>query len=162
MDFFNNLGKKASEALKNTKEKTTKISGELKLKSKITDYKSKIVDLEKEIGSIIYEDFKNNSKLGENEDIIKKCEEIAELESNIKSAEEEILVLKDIKKCISCGSELSVDMEYCSKCGAKQPEIVSKKDEVTQESNETTEEQNDDVESDDTKVTESEDNKKDK
>ena len=163
MDFFNNLGKKASEALKTTKEKTTKISGELKLKSKITDYKSKITDLKKEIGSIIYEEFKNESKLGENEEIAKKCGEIAELETNIKLAEEEILALKDIKKCISCGAELSIDMEYCSKCGTKQPEIVSKKEEVTQEQNENseepnedTEEQNKNTESNDTKVTDSE------
>ena len=35
MDFFNKLGKKTTEAYQTAKEKTTKLSGEIKLKSKI-------------------------------------------------------------------------------------------------------------------------------
>ena len=55
MDFFNKLGKKTSEAYQTAKEKTTKLSGEIKLKSKISDYKDKIDCEYREIGKIVYE-----------------------------------------------------------------------------------------------------------
>lgn len=45
MDFFNKLGKKASETYQATKEKATTISEELKLRGKISDLKSKIEDI---------------------------------------------------------------------------------------------------------------------
>ena len=40
MDFFNKLGKKASETYQVTKEKTVKFSNEVKLKGKISDTKA--------------------------------------------------------------------------------------------------------------------------
>ncbi len=110
MGFFNDLGKKASEAYNVTKEKTTKLSGELKLKGKINECKNKIEDLQLEIGKIIYTEYKNGTKGENDEEISVKCEEISNLE-------------KDIKKCVSCNAELSLEMEFCSKCGTKQPKV---------------------------------------
>ena len=75
MDFFNKLGKKTSEAYQTAKEKTTKLSGEIKLKSKISDYKDKIDAEYREIGKMVYE----KMKIGEDaskEEITPKCEEI--------------------------------------------------------------------------------------
>lgn len=123
MGFFNDLGKKASEAYNVTKEKTTKLSGELKLKGKINECKNKIEDLQLEIGKIIYTEYKNGTKGENDEEISVKCEEISNLEKDIKQAEDDILALKDIKKCVSCNAELSLEMEFCSKCGTKQPKI---------------------------------------
>jgi len=132
MGFFNDLGKKASEAYNVTKEKTSKLSGELKLKGKINEFKNKIEDIEFEIGKIVYAEFKTGTKDQNEEEIKAKCEEIVGLENDIKKAEEDILALKDIKKCVSCGAEISKDMEFCSKCGTKQPEI-EKVEEVVEE-----------------------------
>ena len=58
MDFFNKLGKKASETYQATKEKATTISEELKLRGKISDLKSKIEDIYTEIGKIVYDEMK--------------------------------------------------------------------------------------------------------
>lgn len=130
MDFFNKLSKKTSEAFETAKEKTTKISGELKLKSKISDCKDKIEEQYKEIGKIVYE----KMKIGEDaskEEVTPKCEEIERLKNEIEKAQVEILALKDIKKCSDCGAELELDAEFCSKCGSKQPKI--EKVEVTVE-----------------------------
>lgn len=130
MDFFNKLSKKTSEAFETAKEKTTKISGELKLKSKISDCKDKIEEQYKEIGKIVYE----KMKIGEDaskEEVTPKCEEIERLKNEIEKAQAEILALKDIKKCSDCGAELELDAEFCSKCGSKQPKI--EKVEVTVE-----------------------------
>lgn len=130
MDFFNKLGKKTTEAYQTAKEKTTKISGELKLRSKISDYKESINEQYQEIGKMVYE----KMKIGEDaskEDITPKCEEIERLKEEIEKAEVEILALKDIKKCVGCNEELDLNAEFCSKCGAKQPKI--EKVEVTVE-----------------------------
>ena len=130
MDFFNKLSKKTSEAFETAKEKTSKISGELKLKSKISEYKDKIEQQYQEIGKLVYE----KMKVGEDaskEEVTPKCEEIERLKDEIEKAQVEILALKDIKKCSECGTELELKAEFCSKCGSKQPKI--EKVEVTVE-----------------------------
>lgn len=122
MDFFNKLGKKTTEAYQTAKEKTTKLSGELKLKGKISDCKDKINSNYREIGKMVYE----KMKVGEDaskEEITPRCEEIERLKEEIEKAEIAILALKDIKKCADCGAELDLNAEFCSKCGSKQPKV---------------------------------------
>ena len=122
MDFFNKLSKKTTEAFETAKEKTTKISGELKLKSKISDYKEKIDKEYQEIGRMVYEKMKSGEDASK-EEITPRCEEIERLKEEIEKAQVEILALKDIKKCSDCGAELELKAEFCSKCGSKQPKI---------------------------------------
>ena len=50
MDFFDKLGKKATEAYKVTADKTGKIAKETKLKFKMGELKTKIEDIYEEIG----------------------------------------------------------------------------------------------------------------
>ena len=120
MDFFDKLSKKASETYKLTKEKTSQISGELKLRNKMNNSKDRIDELYSGIGKIVYEAHKKNEELSK-DDIRPKCEEIAREEEEIEKAEIEILALKKIKKCVNCGAELDEKDEFCSKCGKEQP-----------------------------------------
>lgn len=122
MSFFDKLSKKASETYQITKEKTTKISEELKLRSKINECKGKIDDLYEELGRGIYNEFKTGEKFEAKE----KCEEISNLEDEIAKLKLEILSIKDMKKCISCNEEIEIKDEYCSKCGTKQPKVEEK------------------------------------
>ena len=55
MEFFDKLGKKASETYKATAEKTSKVAKEAKLKLKINELKSDVSDLYEEIGKKVYE-----------------------------------------------------------------------------------------------------------
>lgn len=126
MDFFNKLGKKTTEAYQTAKEKTTKLSGEIKLKSKISECKEKINNQYQEIGKLVYEKMKSGEDASK-EDITPKCEEIERLKEEIERAEVEILALKDIKKCVSCDAELALNAEFCSKCGTKQPKVEEPK-----------------------------------
>ena len=122
MDFFDKLSKKASETYKMTKEKTTQISGELKLKNKINEAKEEIEKIYSEIGNLVYNAHKNGEAVSEDE-VTAKCEEIARKEEEIEKAKVEILSLKKIKKCVNCGAELNENDEFCSKCGQEQPKI---------------------------------------
>lgn len=149
MDFFSKLGKKASEAAQITKEKTTKLSGEIKLRNKINDCKNKIRNAYEEIGKIVYAEYKSGAK-NDTDEVTAKCEEIATLNEEIEKAEIDILALKDIKKCVSCGAEIALNVEFCSKCGKEQPKIETV--EVTEEP----------VDAEEAEVTEVKDAKEDK
>ena len=122
MNFFDKLTKKATETYQYTKEKTTKLSEELKLKNRINENKNKIEDLYEELGKGVYKEYKTGEKCGAEE----KCEEISKLEEEISKLKMDILSIKDMKKCIACNEEIEIKAIYCSKCGAKQPEVEEK------------------------------------
>lgn len=122
MDFFNKLGKKASETYQVTKEKTVKFSEEMKLKSKINDAKNIITNLYEEIGECVYNQYKTNTEEAK-EEIIAKCEDISNKFEEISKLEVEILSLKEVKKCTECGTEINKKDDFCSKCGKQQPKV---------------------------------------
>lgn len=136
MDFFNKLGKKASETYKVTKEKATNISEELKLKGKISDLKDKIEEKYIEIGKIVYNEVKDGKDVSK-EEVTEKCDEISKLKDNIEKIQDEILALKKSKKCANCGEELDLEDSFCCKCGAEQPK--QEKVEIKEEPQETKE-----------------------
>lgn len=129
MDFLKKIKKKANETYKFTKEKTTKISEELKLKNKINENKDKIEELYIEIGKCVYREFKTGEKYDE---LNEKFEEIQALEEEINRIEDKILSIKNMKKCIKCNEEIPDDSYYCNKCGEKQP--VEEKVEIKEDS----------------------------
>ena len=132
MDFFNKLSKKTTEVYQGAKEKTVKLSEEIKLKNKIGDLKEKVNSEYLEIGKAVYE----KMKVGEDaskEEIAPRCEEISRLREEIEKIEVDVLALKNIKKCVSCGAELQYKADFCSKCGAAQPKVEDVKVEVAEE-----------------------------
>lgn len=136
MDFFNKLGKKASETYQVTKEKTAKFSEEMKLKGKINEAKNNITNLYEEIGQHVYNQYKTNTEEGKDE-ITSKCEEISKQFDVIAKTEADILALKEIKKCEKCGAEINQKDDFCPKCGKEQPKTQKEeiKVEVAQEPN---------------------------
>ena len=137
MNFFDKLGKKASKTYQVTTEKAVNLSEELKLKSKISDIKEKIDNLYNEIGKTVYNEMKDGKDVSK-EEVASKCEEISNLNDEIQKIESEILALKKVRKCVNCGEELELQDLFCSKCGAKQPELekVEVKEEPTTEAKE--------------------------
>lgn len=130
MDFFNKLGKKASETYQVTKEKASNLSEELKIRGKISELKEKISKNYSEIGEIVYNEVKDGKDVSR-DTIVEKCEEISRKKDEIAKLENQILSIKKVKKCVECGFELNIDDEFCSKCGKAQPKI--EKVEVKQE-----------------------------
>ncbi len=122
MDFFTKLGKKASETYQATKEKAVNLSEELKLKSKISDLKDKIEKIYIEIGKTVYNEVKDGRDVSK-EEITEKCEEISKYKDEIEKLQVEILTLKKVIKCSSCGEDLDFGDSFCYKCGSKQPDI---------------------------------------
>ncbi len=136
MDFFNKLGKKASETYQATKEKASNISDELKLRGKISEQKEKIEKLYKEIGETVYNEVKDGKDVSRDA-IVSKCDDISKAKDEISKLEADILAVKKIKKCANCGTELDIKAEFCSKCGKEQPKMekVEIKEEPVQAEN---------------------------
>ena len=121
MDFFDKLGKKVTEGYNVAAEKTKEIAREAKLKISISESKEKIDNEYKKIGKTIYEKFLEKRDEDIAISLIEEFKTIDRLNEDIKNAENEILGLKDMKKCEQCGSEIDENAEFCAKCGNKFP-----------------------------------------
>lgn len=132
MGFFDKLSEKASSTMQSAKEKTSKISAEMKLKSQLSDKKDRIAVLYSEIGKEVY----NNSLKGINENsdiVLEKTKEISTLNEEINAINVELLTLKGIRICASCGEQIPVGSGFCPKCGSKIVEVTSEAPEAAKE-----------------------------
>lgn len=120
MEFFDKLGKKASEAYKVTADKTGKLAKEAKLRMKMNELKSEINDIYKDIGKTVYENYVREEKQDISKDLDEKCTKINCLSDEIESYLKECLELKDRKKCPNCYVQIDKDVKFCPECGAKQ------------------------------------------
>ena len=122
MEFFDKLGKKASEAYKMTADKTGKIAKETKMKFRIGELKSQINDLYEEIGKKVYESHVKKEEISIQNDLEEQCTKIDVLSDEIESLSKQCLELKDKKQCPKCFKEIEKDAKFCPSCGAKQEE----------------------------------------
>lgn len=123
MGFFDQLSKKASDTMQSAKDKTNKISAEMKLKSKFSDKKDRINVLYSEIGKEIYSNYLKG--INENTEVItEKVKEIVNINEELTEINKELLALKGVRVCPSCGSQIPVGSEFCPKCGNKVVEVA--------------------------------------
>ena len=138
MEFFDKLGKKASEAYKVTADKTGKLAKEAKLRMKISDLKSQINTIYKEIGETVYQKHTREGEYDITKEIEEKCTKIDVLSDEIESNLKQCLELKDKRQCPNCYTEIEKDVKFCPKCGTKQEEIKeepAKEVEIVEETN---------------------------
>lgn len=138
MEFFDKLGKKASEAYKVTADKTGKLAKEAKLRMKMGELKSEINDIYEEIGKEVYENHVREEKNDISNDLEEQCTKIDCLSDEIESILKECLELKDKKQCPNCYVEIEKNVKFCPECGAKQEEVKeepAKEVEIVDESN---------------------------
>ena len=130
MEFFDKLGKKASEAYKVTADKTGKIAKEAKIRMKINEMKCQIKDIYVEIGKKVYEKHVREENIDIKKDLEEECTRIDVLTAEIEDRLNECLELRDKKKCQKCFKEIDKNMKFCPECGAKQDDEPAKEVEV--------------------------------
>lgn len=139
MEFFDKLGKKASEACKVTADKTGKIAKEAKLKMKMADLKGQANDIYMEIGKKVYEKHVKEETLDIKKELEEECTKLDVISDEIDSILKECIDLKDKKVCQKCYSQIEKNMKFCPECGAKQEETEKNEDvkqvEVVEETN---------------------------
>lgn len=141
MGFFDDLSKKASETYRNTAEKTNKLTREMKLKSSISDAKSKIEKIYAEIGKKVYEKHIREENIDIKSELVEECSKIDAYAKDIEDMRMEILALKDLRLCKTCAAEIAITAKFCPKCGAVQEKIVSTPEVVAKSQSEATVEQ---------------------
>ncbi len=152
MDFFDKLGKKASEAYKITADKTGKIAKEAKLRMKIGDLKSQINDIYTEIGKKVYENHVKEEKEDLEKLLAEECVKIDVLSDEIEDKLQQCLDLKDKKVCPNCYKEIDKKTKFCPECGAKQVEVIDLPKDTTETINddEKNHEESEELEKEDT------------
>ncbi len=130
MEFFDKLGKKASEAYKVTADKTGKIAKETKLKFRIGELKTQIDDIYEEIGKKVYEKHVREEELCIKKDLEEQCTKIDSLSDEIDTLLKECLELKDKRQCQNCYKEIDKEDKFCPNCGEKQTDEPAKEVEV--------------------------------
>lgn len=118
MSVFENFTKKVTETAKAAAKKSGDLVEVTKLNMNISNEEGKIEKAYEEIGKLVYESFKRGEEVAEA--FRGQCELIRSYEEVISEMKQKILELKSVKICPSCGSELALDVAFCSKCGAKQ------------------------------------------
>src|SRR5699024_3640456 len=76
MEFFDKLGKKASEAYKVTADKTEKLAKEARIRMKINEMKGQIKDIYEEIGKKVYEKHVREENIDISKDLEDECTRI--------------------------------------------------------------------------------------
>lgn len=133
MDFFDKLGKKASEAYKVTADKTGKLAKEAKLKLRMNDLKSQINDIYENIGKKVYEKHTREENIDIKKDVEEECTQIDVLSAEIEDILQECRNLKDKRQCQKCYKEIDKDAKFCPECGEKQEDTESVYVEGTEE-----------------------------
>ena len=111
MGFFNDIGKKTSEA-------TSKIAKETKLKMKINENKGMIKELYEEIGKKVYEKHVREENVIIKEELAEECAKLDGLCKEIEEARKEILTLKNVCKSIN-GEEVLKNVSFSVKADNK-------------------------------------------
>ncbi len=118
MDFFNKIGDLANKAGKKTEDLTK----EAKIKMKMSESKSKIEELYKEIGKEMYQKHIKGEEASR-EDFADPLVKIDDLSKEIEEYQNQIRKLKNKRICASCDAEIDSKIKFCPHCGAEQPVI---------------------------------------
>lgn len=115
MDFFDMLGKTLVSAGKDVAEKTKEITDVAKVKLDIKVKEDYIQRLYAEIGKSYFEQhqFDEHTEFSQIRFIKETMDEIDALKADL-------MDIKGTKKCSQCETQLPLDAEFCTKCGARQ------------------------------------------
>lgn len=115
MAFFEDFGKKISQAGQATLQKTKEMADIAKVNSAISDEEKKINDLYLQIGKLYVE-----LHVADAEDSFKSAiEEIANAIKRIEEYKKQLLEIKGVARCSKCGAEVPVGSVFCAVCGAQ-------------------------------------------
>lgn len=115
MAFFEELGKKLSDAGQSVAQQTKNFADVTQLNSAISEAEKKITQLKTELGNAYYEAHKNEANV-EGADIIAQ---INSLYADIQTTKDKINDIKGIVKCTKCGADVPAGSAFCNSCGTK-------------------------------------------
>lgn len=128
MEFFSKLGESLSEAGKDVSKKAKDMTGIAKLSMDIKAKEDYVNKQYMVIGEQYYELHQEDE-----EPLFAEIALIKEAKEEIHRMEQELVGLKGMKKCKSCGNAISQEARFCPSCGAKYESIFEEDEEQTVE-----------------------------
>lgn len=114
MSMFDEIGNKVNELSNQAVQKTKDASEIMNLKASISEEERKINDVYTQIGKVYY------TKKDEAKDELNQlCQSIDASHQKITDMKKQILVLKNLVECPTCGHENPDSASFCLKCGTK-------------------------------------------
>ena len=131
MAFWEKMGETISVKGKDMADKARELTEVSRLNTQISTQKNKIESLYKEIGQLIYE----NREDWKAADVSAQIEQIDSAVVSIEELQNDILRIKGVRQCESCGAEIDKNMAFCPKCGTAMAVDESKqeKEEIQEE-----------------------------
>lgn len=114
MGFFDDLGKKVSDAGQKTVQKTKEMSEIAHVNSLISQNENKLNNMYYQIGKLYVSIHGNDHE----EEFSGMVSAVAELEQQIVTYRKQIQKIRGIRHCEKCGAEVPVGVAFCSSCGA--------------------------------------------
>lgn len=114
MDFFNEIGKKITDAGQKTIKKTRDMTDTIKYNSMISDEEKTIKTCYLKIGELYYKKFAVQA----DEEFKSLVDQITDAENKIEEYRKAIEELKDTARCPKCGATINADDSFCVVCGA--------------------------------------------
>ena len=115
MAFFEQLGKRITDAGQGVAQQTKNFADVTRLNSTISDKEKRIAHLYEVLGRAYYEG-RRDAPAPEYRDTV---EEIGGLLAEIAQHREEIKQIKGIVKCPGCGADVPLQAAFCNACGAR-------------------------------------------
>ena len=113
-DILKKIGETISETGKTVGEKTKQVGNTAKLNAKIIASERSISENYTIIGKYYYDTCKNNP----DEEIAEAVNSVTASLETIAELKSQILAMKGLVKCASCGAGCPLDDTFCGKCGA--------------------------------------------
>ena len=114
MAFFDDLGKKITQAGQAVSQKTKDFTGVAKLNAAIADEEKKLQNTYSQIGRIYVSKHANDFE----SDFSGLIASVKESENNIVNYRQQIQSIKGLVRCEKCGAEIANNISFCSACGA--------------------------------------------
>lgn len=119
MAFFDNLGKKASEATAKAMQKAQELSEISRVNSLISEEEKKINATYYQIGKLYVSVHGSDGE----ENFSGMVAAVLEGEQKINDYRKQIQNIKGVQRCEKCGAEVARGVAFCSACGAPMPKV---------------------------------------
>lgn len=120
MAFFDDLGKKLSQAGQTAVQKTKNITDIAKINGLISDEEKKLNNNYYQVGKLYVAMHQSDFE----SDFSEMISAINESETKIANYKQQIQDIKGIVRCEKCGAEVASNVAFCSSCGAPMPKQV--------------------------------------
>lgn len=121
MTFFDDLGKKLTQAGQDVAQQTKIFAETTRLNSCISDEEKQIESLYRQIGKQYFEENKDNASASYRDLILN----IRDAQDRIAQYGEQVRQVRGVKLCPSCGAEVAIQSAFCNVCGVNIPVPVS-------------------------------------